>query len=168
MRFALPAALLLTAIGSTALADAGTARTADQLRAEPSPTAAAVGRVAANAGLDILERKGFWAKVRASGAIGWLKLSSLNLEARPAEGGSSLSTLNSLASGRTGSGNIVSAAGTRGLSAGELRAAQPDHAALAEVKKLAVAPAPAEGYALAGGLAPRNLAYLAAPKAGGQ
>ena len=167
MRLTLLAAFLLVSFSPAALADAASARNDDQLRAEPSPAAANVGRVAANARLDVLERKGFWAKVKSANATGWLKLSSLNLETRPAEGASSLSTLSGLASGRTGSGNVVSAAGTRGLSAGELRAARPDYAALAEVKKFAVAPAQADVYAAAGGLTPRSVAYLPASKAGG-
>jgi hypothetical protein len=167
MRPTLLAAFLLVSFSPAALADAASARSDDLLRAEPSPAAATIGRVAANARLDVLERKGFWAKVQSANATGWLKLSSLNLETRPAEGASSLSTLSSLASGRTGSGNVVSAAGTRGLSAGELRAARPDYAALAEVKKLAAAPTQADVYAAAGGLTPRSVAYLPASKAGG-
>ena len=167
MRLTLLAAFLMVSFSSAALADVASARNDDQLRAEPSPAAATIGRVSANARLDVLERKGFWARVKSANATGWLKLSSLNMETRPAEGASSLSTLSGLASGRTGSGNVVSAAGTRGLSAGELRAAKPDYGALAEVKKLAVAPAQADSYAAAGGLTPRSVAYLPASKSGG-
>ena len=163
MKHTILAAILLASLGTSARADTATARNDDQLRVEPSPVAAAVGAVTANARLDVLERKGFWARVRAPGATGWLKLSSLNLESRPADGGSAVSALGGLVSGRTGSGNIVSAAGTRGLSASELRAASPDYGRLADVKKLAVAPAQAESYAAAGGLTPRRLAYLPAP-----
>jgi hypothetical protein len=166
MRQAILSAILFAALGATALADTGVARQDDQLRAEPSPTAAAVGAVAANTRLEVLERKGFWARVRAAGATGWLKLSSFSVERRAADGASTVSTLASLATGRTGTGNIVSAAGTRGLSAGEIRAARPDYGALAEVKKLAVPAAQAESYAAAGGLAPRTIAYLPAPGAG--
>jgi len=167
MRLTLLAASLLVSFSSAALADAASARSDEQLRAEPSPAAAAVGRVTANARLDVLERKGFWARVKSANATGWLKLSSLNLETRATEGTSSLSTLSGLASGRTGSGNVVAAAGTRGLSAGELRAAKADYGALAEVKKLAASPAQADAYAAAGGLTPRSVAYLPASKAGG-
>ena len=164
-RHAILPAILFAALGATALADTGVARQDDQLRAEPSPASAAVGSVTANSRLEVLERKGFWARVRTTGATGWLKLSSFNVERRPADATSTVSTLASLATGRTGTGNIVSAAGTRGLSAGEIRSARPDYGALADVRRMAVPPEQAESYAAAGGLVPRTIAYLPAPGA---
>ena len=103
--------------------------------------------------------------MRAAGGTGWVKLSSFTAEARPADGASTVSTLASLATGRTGSGNIVSAAGTRGITAGEIRSARPDYGALADVRRQSVPVAQAESYAAAGGLVPRTIDYLPAPGA---
>lgn len=165
MRHRILAALLLASTLSTAHADAGIARNDDQLRAEPSPAAATVAPLAANARLEVVERRGFWVRVRTASATGWLKLSSVTLEQRPSEGASNVSALVGLATGRTGSGNIVSAAGTRGISAGDLRAASPDPGRLAEVKKMSVSAGQAEAYAATGGLRTRSVAYVAAGEA---
>lgn len=153
------------AVAGLAAAQTATIRSDETLRAEPVASASDAGRVEANAKVKVLERKGFWAKVASPTATGWLKLSSLNLET--SSGGPTLPTLTSLATGRTGSGNIVSAAGTRGLSAEDLRAAQPDMDAVARVKALAVPPDAANRYAQDGGLKTRQVAYVSpsgAPK----
>ena len=99
------------AVGS---AQTGVVKISDVLRSEPLPNAASVSPVVANAKLTLVERKGFWAKIRIGDATGWLKLSSITLD-QGGSGASSGSTLSGLASGRTGSGNIVSASGSRSL-----------------------------------------------------
>lgn len=140
-----------------------TLKSDDVLRADPLPTAASVAALSANAKGEMIERKGFWVKIKSGQFAGWLKLSSLTIE--QAGGGASL--LTSLASGRTGTGNVVSASGTRGLSAEELKAARPDMNAVEAVKRLAVSDAEATKYAQAGSLVTRKLAYLtvaSAPK----
>jgi hypothetical protein len=139
---------------------AATTRNAEALRADPSPTAASVGNVAANARVQVVERKGFWARISSGNVSGWLKLSSLSLE--PSGTASAAPSLAGLASGRTGSGNIVSTAGTRGLSAEDLRSAQPDMNAVASVKAMSVSGDAASRYAQDGGLKTRQLTYVSA------
>ena len=150
---------MISALSSAeAFAQPATVKTDDVLRSEPSPTASSVASVTANAKLGVTDRKGFWAKVDFGGTTGWLKLSSLNLD--QGGGAPSGSAISGLASGRTGSGNIVSASGTRGLSAEDLKAAKPDMAAVAQVKKLAVPADEATRYAQSGGLLTRKVAYI--------
>lgn len=157
------AAGLAVAQAGVAVAQTATVRLDETLRAEPAPTAAEAGKIDANAKVRMVERKGFWAKVSAPGASGWLKLSSLSLETSGSgTGNAALPALTSLATGRTGSGNVVSAAGTRGLSAEDLRAAQPDMDAVARVKAMAVSADAANRYAQDGGLAPRQVGYVTA------
>lgn len=160
----LAVSLFLIAVAPLALAQTGTFKTAQALRADASEQSAAAGNVAEGARFDVVERKGFWVRVKAGAATGWAKLSTVNLESGSAGAGSAGSVLSGLASGRAGSGNIVSTAGTRGLSAEELKASKPDMEAVAQLKRQA-APAPAAAsYAQSGGLRSRQLEYLPAPE----
>jgi uncharacterized protein YraI len=94
-----------------AMAEPAKVRTAGPLLSQPVTTAKAAGTLKAGAAVDIVARKGFWAQVKAGTATGWLKLDRLTLNA----GGGNQVT--ALASGRTGSGNILSASGGRRLDA---------------------------------------------------
>ena len=144
-------------LAKSVFGQAATFKAADSLRSEPTERADSLVNVASNARAEILERKGFWVKVKTGPGVGWVKLSMLSLE--QGSGTSGGSTLAGLATGRTGSGNIVSVSGSRGLSDAELKAAKPDYQALAAVKKLAVSDAEANVYAQAGGLNPRQMQF---------
>lgn len=152
------AILIVCTLGSTlAFGQTGTTKNDDVLRVAASPTAAPVAPISANTKLEVVERKGFWVKVKVGDATGWLKLSSLNLDKK---GAAPTSALSGLASGRTGYGNIVSASGTRRLSAEALKAAKTEMDAIAQVKKFAVSVGEATRYAQAGGLQTRQVAYI--------
>jgi len=132
-------------------------KTDDTLRMEPSPTSAAVATAAKNSRVELLERKGFWMKIKSGGAAGWVKLTAVATDAPASQGSGSLSNL---ASGRSGTGNIVSASGTRGLSEADLRAARPDAEAVKQVKKLAVSSSDSAQFSSEGRLQARKLDYL--------
>ena len=144
-------------LAKSVFGQAATFKAADSLRSEPTERADSLVNVASNARAEILERKGFWVKVKTGPGVGWVKLSMLSLE--QGSGTSGGSTLAGLATGRTGSGNIVSVSGSRGLSDAELKAAKPDYQALAAVKRSAVSDAEANVYAQAGGLNPRQMQF---------
>ena len=74
-----------------------------------------------------------------------------------------MSVLAGLASGRAGSGNIVSSAGTRGLSENDLKGSKPDLQAYEFVKTLAVKEPDAISFAQAGGLQPREIQFIKPP-----
>lgn len=136
---------------------AGSMRADDTLRAEPSPAGAAVAAAARNSRVEVLERRGFWLKVKSGAATGWVKMTGVATDAPPGAGAGSLSTL---ASGRSGTGNIVSASGTRGLSEAELRGARPDAEAVKQVRKLAVSSADSAQFVAEGRLQPRKIDYV--------
>ena len=138
-----------------ALAGPAHVRTAGPLQAQPVATAPATGAVKAGAMVDVVARKGFWAQVRGSGATGWLKLSRLSLDS-----GGGAGEIAALASGRTGTGNVVSASGGRGLDAAGLTSATPDNAAVAALS--GVTESAATQFAAAGKLKARSVAYLRA------
>ena len=163
LRAATGAALLAMVIGATsAAAETARLRTPVSLLSAPATSAAATGNAKAGATAQILDRRGFWAKVSVGGASGWVKLSTLSLAS--ANSGREIA---SLASGRSGQGNVVSASGGRGLDNGaDLTKGTPNPAAVAALKSLAVSQDDAERYARAAHLSTRSLAYTAAPKEG--
>jgi hypothetical protein len=136
---------------------AGSMKADDTLRAEPLPSSAAVATATRNSRVEVLERRGFWMRIKSGGATGWVKMTGVATDAPAGAGAGSLS---SLASGRSGSGNIVSASGTRGLSEAELRGARPDTEAVKQVKKMAVSSTDAAQFAADGRLQARKLDYV--------
>lgn len=137
-------------------------RVAGPLQSQPAPRAPATGAVKAGITVDIVERKGFWARVRSGAQSGWLKLDHLSFDS-----GVSGSEIAALASGRTGSNNVVSASGGRGLDAAELARATPDTAAVSALSRTAASEAAAEQFAKTGQLKTRHIAYMSKPKSGG-
>lgn len=156
----LRAAVLVAAVlcGTLAFAAAlkGTVTRDDVIRAEPSATGAAVAKVKAGATVGVTDRSGFWRRVEGPAGQGWLKMSSVRVDA----GGSAGAGLAALATGRGATGNVVTTSGTRGISAEELTGATPDTAELQKLEGLAVAPEQARAFAAEAGLAARSLAYV--------
>jgi len=128
-------------------------RIAGPLQAQPAAKAPATGAVKAGASVDIVARKGFWAKVAGGAQTGWLKLNRLSLDS-----GGSGNEIAALASGRTGSNNVVSASGGRGLDAADFVRATPDAAAVSALS--AASEAAAEKFARSGRLQTRHVAYI--------
>lgn len=141
--------------GGAAVASPAHVRVTAPLQAQPAATAPATGNVKAGTLVDIMARKGFWAQVRGGGATGWLKLSSLSLDSSGGAG-----EIAALASGRTGTGNVVSASGGRGLDAADLAGATPDNAAVAALS--GTSESAAAQFAAAGNLKARAITYLRA------
>ena len=157
--------LSLTLVGlfsSTIYAqNSGTLKQEEELRSDPQPTASSAGKLAASTKIEIVERKGFWTKIKSGTNTGWVKISSISLDSTNSGGVGS--TIAGLASGRLGSGNVVSAAGTRGLSAEELKSSKPDTGALARVKKFAVTASDSSSFAKRGNLEDRQVPYIGTP-----
>ena len=94
-------------------------------------------------------RAGLLASVVTAGALGW------GAHAVGVSG-----SVAALASGRTGTGNVVSASGGRGLDAADLTGATPDNAAVAALS--GASESAAAQFAAAGKLKARSVAYLRA------
>jgi hypothetical protein len=148
---------------SAALANPAHIRIAGPLQSQPAPKAPIASSVKAGTSVDIVERKGFWARVRSGAQTGWLKLDRLSLDS-----GGSASEIAALASGRTGSNNVVSASGGRGLDAADLARATPDTAAVAALSHSAVNETAAAQFARTGGLKTRHIDYIREPKTPGR
>ena len=136
--------------------EAGTALKADILRAEPFSDARTAGNLNKNDTVDILAKKGAWLQIKTKSASGWVRI----LSVKRGGASSSTSSIADIASGRAGTGKVVSTTGIRGLSAEELKAAKFNDAEMKKMDSYAVSANDAQKFASAGGLTSTQLAYL--------
>lgn len=156
-------AALLLALSVSALAAPGSVLKPDTLRAQPFKDAQATGKVNKGDTVEILKKDGGWVQVKSAGGQGWLRSLNVRLGA-PAAGGSSAASLAALASGRAGTGKVVSTTGVRGLNEEELKAAKFDAQQLKTLDGYAITRQQAEKFAAAGKLKPIAVDYLPEPK----
>lgn len=154
--------LALLAVSTSAVAESGTALKSDNLRAEPFGDAKAVGSIARGDKLDIVEKKGAWLKVKGTKTSGWVRLLSVK---RGALGKSdNAAGVLDLASGRSGTGQVVSTTGVRGLSEEDLKAAKFNEDEMKRLEANGVSADEARKFAASGHLDARKLDYLPAPQ----
>ena len=146
--------LLLPAIAFAG--DAGTALKADILRAEPYADAKTAGNLNKNDVVDILAKKGAWLQIKTKSTSGWVRILTVKRGSVLA----SNSSVADIASGRAGTGKVVSTTGIRGLSAEELKAAKFNEDEMKKMESHAVSASDAQKFASAGGLSSTPLAYL--------
>ena len=155
--------LLLYALVSPILAlagETGTALKLDSLRAEPFADAKIVGSLSKNDSVEILTKKGAWLQVKSKKSTGWVRLLSVK------RGGTSFSgsSISDIASGRTGTGKVVSTTGIRGLSAEELKAAKFNEDEMKKMESQTLTPSDGQSFASAGGLNATKMTYLPGAK----
>lgn len=161
-------AVALTAGGTVQTAqaaDTGTLTRAESLREKPFADAKVLAPATAGSKVDIITRNGGWYQVKTAGKTGktgWVRMLSVRRSAAPA--GTSTAGIAAVASGRTGTGTVVTTTGVRGLDAKEMSAAAFDEAQIAQAEKNRVSSADAAAFAKLGGLAVRDAAPLPAPK----
>ena len=125
-------ALLLTNISMAT--EIGSALKNDSIRFEPFADAKVTGTLSRGDSLEIISKKGAWLQVKSKKSTGWVRL--LSVKRGSSSSSNQTSGILAAASGRAGTGQVVSTTGTRGLSAEELKAAKFNES---EVKTL-------EGY----------------------
>lgn len=143
--------------------ESGIALKDDSLRKEPYSDAATAGSIKRNDKIEILEKKGAWLKVKASGSSGWVRMLSVR-RGTTTQGNSGQGVLN-LASGRSGTGKVVATTGVRGLNEEELKAAKFNEAETKLMESYATSADSARLFAQAGSLQARKLDYLPDPTA---
>lgn len=158
--FALFCACLLAA---PVLAAPGVMLRDETLRATPAADAAAVGRVAKGATVDIVARQGGWTRISGGGRSGWVRILSVRTAA-PATGLGDVLDAVEAGTARRDPGKVVAVAGVRGLDEEELKLARFNAAELQRLSAYASSRAEAEAYAREAGLRPAKLAYLPNPK----
>ena len=130
---------------------------ATDLKKEPATDAQTVAALAENTGVETLERRGGWARVKAGAAEGWVRLLALRFGGPGAarQGDSGASQLFNVA--RTGTSGTTVTTGVRGLDPEMLANAQPNPAELAKMEQFAVTPDAAAGFAAKGKLQSRQV-----------
>ncbi len=143
--------------------ETATALKADPIRAEPFADARVVGALKKGDALTLLRRQGGWAEVKAGPASGWVRVLSVRKGGPSASSGADIAAVAGIATGRAGTGQIVSTTGVRGLGEEDFKAARFDAAQLQRAEAGALAAEPARRFAAEAGLASRVLPWLPAP-----
>lgn len=139
-------------------ADLGTALKADTLRAEPFADAKSVGNLTKNDAVDILNKKGAWLQVKSKKSTGWVRL--LSVKRGSATQTNQVGGIAAVASGRAGTGKVVSTTGIRGLSVEELKAAQFNEPEMKKLDSYETSSSEGQRFANAGGLNTTSIAYV--------
>lgn len=151
-------------IFNPALADPGKTLIAVDLKHEPFIDAETLGKLEANADLEVLKRQGGWMQVKTNeGLEGWLKMTSIRLGATTEanKGESGLGSLAKLAlTGRSGNTGVTATTGVRGLSPEELKNAKPDPEAVKQLEQYTGSKNKTQAFADAGKLQAQNIEYL--------
>lgn len=157
--------ILLIGLISPVLAlsgEVGTALKADAMRAEPFADAKTVGNFNKGESVDILNKKGAWLQVKTKKSTGWVRI--LSVKRGSASGSTSAKGVLDVASGRAGTGQVVSTTGIRGLSAEELKAAKFNEEEMKKMESHTLTPNDGQQFANAGGLNAVKMAYLKGAK----
>lgn len=139
-------------------AEPGTALKADSLRAEPFADAKTTGTINKGDKVDIVTKKGAWLQIKTSKTSGWVRL--LSVKRGSASSSNAVGGAIDVATGRAGTGKVVSTTGIRGLSAEELTAAKFNESEMKKMESFATSAADAQTFANAGGLNAMNIKYL--------
>lgn len=156
------AALLFWAFSNaTFAAETGTAIKDDQLRAEPFTDAKTITSIKRGETLTILKKQGVWLQVKNAKSTGWLKL--LSVKRTVSNSTTANSSVLKQSSGRSGTGQIVSTTGIRGLSEEELKAAKFNEAEINKFESYIVTAKAGAEFAKAGQLSAIQFVELTPP-----
>ena len=153
----LPALLLTLSMSTVCLAgEAGSALKADDIRTEPFSDAKKAGSLTAGTAVVIEKRQGGWLLL-SSPKKGWVRMLSVR---RGGAAGVKASGVVALASGRAGTGNVVSSTGVRGLNEEQLKNARFDEKELKLAESYSANKKDAGKFADKAKLKARKLDYL--------
>jgi hypothetical protein len=155
-------AALSLLFAASAWAETGTALKNDTLRTSPYSDAASAGTLSRGSSVDILAKKGAWLQIKSGGKTGWVRL--LSVKRGAASGSSGAADVLALASGRAGTGQVVSTTGVRGLSEEDLKSAKFSESEIKKLETHTLSAEDAKKFAAAGGLHASKIDYLPAPK----
>ena len=154
-------AALLVVVPSL-FAEPGYVVRSSDLMDEPYRDANALITLEEGAPVEILKRKGGWLNIKAKGKTGWARMSRIRkgeASAKP-DSGTEAKGIFDLASGRAGTGNVVSATGVRGLGEEELKEAKFNQAEIKKMESFSVNEKKASRFAHEGKLNARQVKFL--------
>ncbi|HZP88200.1 MAG TPA: SH3 domain-containing protein [Burkholderiales bacterium] len=160
-------ATLFVALSSTCLLaqESGSALKADELRAEPFADAKTLGKINKGDALTILNRQGGWYQVKVSSQTGWVRMLSVRRgQGGQRDVGQEIGAVAGVATGRAGTGQVVSTTGVRGLSEEDLKHAKFNANEIAKAEANAVSAEEGKAFAAKAQLESRSLSFLPDPK----
>jgi hypothetical protein len=143
-------------------AEMGSALKSDSMRFEPFADAKVTGTFNRGDNLEIINKKGAWLQVKAKSNTGWVRL--LSVKRGAASSTNQTAGVLSAASGRAGTGQVVSTTGIRGLSAEELKGAKFNEAEIKSLESYGQTAEQATQFANAGDLKTIAFSNLKAAK----
>ncbi len=163
-KLSLAALLVFCAIRADA-AEKGLIIRAGDLLAQPFIDATSAGKVTPAQPVTIVERRGAWVNVDASGKSGWVRLLNVRLEPAVAIIGPNKAAPNARPTGmtsllRTGSSGRTVTTGVKGMDEEDIRNATPNYVEVALLDTMAVDAADARANASRASLTERSVAYL--------
>lgn len=153
------AAALLSA-GYAAADEPGTAVKPDDVKAEPFKDAKTVGALKKGDVVSIVKKQGGWMQIKAGALSGWVRVLSVRKGAGGAGAGSELAGVAGVATGRAGTGQVVSTTGVRGLDDKDLKSARFDEAEIKKAEAAAISADEAKKFGSQGELTDRQVAWL--------
>jgi hypothetical protein len=157
---------LLALSSSLALAAPGLALKDENMLAQPSATAATVGKMSKGMSVDIIAKQGGWLQVKAGKSQGWVRLLSVRAGAGGA-GGDGLAGVAGVAGAVTQKSDpsrVVAVAGVRGLNEEDLKGAKYSAEEMARLERYAVSTAQAQAFADKSGLKSQKVVGLPKPQ----
>lgn len=161
-KFAL-AALMLSALATSALAAPGTVLRNDKLYTQPSATSAVAGSVAKGASVNVLSKQGGWLRVTAGKTTGWMRLLSVRVGGGGL-GGAGIGDVVGAATTKSDPSKVVAVAGLRGLNDEDLKQAKFNPEELARLESQGVQGTQARSFAAQAGLAAVKVEMLPKPE----
>jgi len=146
------------------MAETGSVLKNDILRKEPFADAKSAGSLTRGESVQILKKQGAWLQVKTQKTTGWVRL--LSVKRGASTSGSQSAGVLAVASGRAGTGQVVSTTGVRGLSEDELKAAKFNGAEISAMEGYTTSAETARQFASQGQLKTTAFANLK-PAAGG-
>ncbi|MDH5427575.1 MAG: SH3 domain-containing protein [Nitrospirota bacterium] len=133
-----------------------------QVMSEPFKDARGVISLQEGETLDILKRKGGWLQVSAKGKTGWVRMLYIRrgTSGEKASAVKEASGVLGLATGRTGSGNVVAATGIRGLDEEELKEAEFNEKEIQKLKTYLTSKKDAQNFADQEGLKTQAVPFI--------
>lgn len=144
----------------SAIAETGSALKNDSLRTEPYADAKLAGDLSRGENLEIIKKQGAWLQVKTKKNTGWVRLLSVKRGAGSTSNQASGAL--AVASGRAGTGQVVSTTGVRGLSEQELKAAKFNETEINTLESYTLSAEQGKQFAKAGNLEAISFANLTA------
>lgn len=157
-------AMLLMSASAAHAGERATAIKTDTLRSAPFSDAKSIATLNSGSSVEIIKRQGGWYQIKSPQGSGWIRMLSLRKgDASKPSAGSSASSLAGLASGRAGTGKVVSTTGIRGLNEEELKAAHFDEKEISLAESYLTSRIEAQKFAAKARLKATQMDYLPKP-----